>query len=85
MYLVVRFYILVDAYSHFILFCTFSLSRVFNMSLWLGRLCKHFPRSSTLNKLFYSIPSRNIFGSRLEPKGQRAEFSALKEKKTEWP
>ena len=30
--------------SRFILFCIFSLSSVFNMSLWLGRLCKHFPR-----------------------------------------
>ena len=25
-------------------FVFFSLSSVFNMSLWLGRLCKHFPR-----------------------------------------
>ena len=28
----------------FFLFCIFSLSSVFNMSRWLGRLCKHFPR-----------------------------------------
>ena len=30
--------------SHFILFCIFSLSSVFNISLWLGRLCIHFLR-----------------------------------------
>ena len=42
---------------HFILFCIFSLSSVFNMSLWLGRLCKHFPRlrhQINYSILFYS-------------------------------
>ena len=56
MYLIVWFMYLFMHNSHFILFGIFSLSNVFNMSLWLGRLCKHFPRLR--HEMNYSIDSR---------------------------
>ena len=37
-------------------FVFFSLSSIFNMSLWLGRLCKHFPRlRHYINHLFIHL------------------------------
>ena len=41
--------------SHFILFCIFSLSSVFDIEPLARKIVQTLPMSSILNKLFYSI------------------------------
>ena len=41
--------------SHFILFCIFSLSSVFDIEPLARKIVQTLPTSSILNKLFYSI------------------------------
>ena len=64
MYLIVIVLYLSMHNSHFILFCIFSLSNVFNMSLWLGRLCNLFPRlrhEKNYSILFFYMKLLDIF------------------------
>ena len=49
--------------SHFILFCIFSLSSVFDIEPLARKIVQTLPTSSILNKLFYSILLFSILNS----------------------
>jgi len=78
-YLIVRFFLIYFFYthnSHFILFCIFSLSSVFNIEPLARKIVQTLPKSSILNKLFYSKLARLKQREKITPVTQDIFFGS---------